>query len=69
MDLIKFNLETLIFDVISELYASKLCKDYTRYRLALATLDILNAEYEQKFLKKAIDENRIMKYYEDLWCF
>lgn len=69
MDNEKFYLESLIFDVISDIYINKQLLNKYRYKLALVTLELLNAEYEEKFHEKRIDEKQILKYYEDLWCF
>lgn len=61
------DLEDLIFQCIESIHQAKYTLNKPKYDLALATLDLLNEEYNQANNYYYIEKNRILKYYEDKW--
>ena len=63
------KLKNLIFEVITDIYQARACRQKSRFKLGLATLEILNAEYFQITNKEEISQERLLKLYEELWTF
>lgn len=61
------QLEDTIFQTMESLYQSKNFLNKPSYTLALATLEILNAEYQTLTGKPFIEETRIIKFHEEKW--
>jgi hypothetical protein len=61
------QLEDSLFQTLEALYQAKYHLNKTKYKLALGTLEILNAEYNQISGKDFIDPTRILGYYQELW--
>lgn len=62
-------LENLLFDLVFELNQKYQLKQYDKYKLALASLQIINEEYNQITGRYYIDKQQIMEYYRQLWDF
>ena len=62
-----YKLEDLMFEVVESLYKAIEIKNLDRYRLALATLEMLNNEYNSLYGNYFIYQIRMLDYYRNQW--
>lgn len=64
-----YKLEDMIFQTMEGLYQAYDYKQKDKYKIALASLEILNEEYKQLTGKLFIEQTRITGYYTKMWEF